>query len=51
MSYAIEILEKDKNILEKCLSEWESTKYPEAKKERQLKLDSLNKAINLLKGI
>lgn len=48
MGYAIEILEKEKQILEKCLSEWDCKNYPEAKKEREERLKSINKAIKNL---
>ena len=49
MEYVINLLEKDKAILEKCLTEWESKEYPIAKKEREDKLTEINKAINILK--
>lgn len=49
MEYVINILEKDKYILEKCLSEWESEEYPLAKKERENKLKELELAILYLK--
>lgn len=49
MSYSIEVLEKEKSILEKCLLEWESIEYPEAKKEREKRLNDLKKSIELLK--
>lgn len=48
MTYAIEILEKEKAILEKCLSEWDEREYPEAKKEREKRLKDINKAIEKL---
>lgn len=50
MEYVINLLEKDKAILEKCLSEWEIKEYPIAKKEREDKLNEINKAINILKS-
>jgi hypothetical protein len=50
MLYAIEILEKEMLLLEKCLSKWESEKYPEAKKERYEKYKNLVKAIEYLKS-
>jgi hypothetical protein len=46
--YPINILEKEKELLEKCLTEWESKEYPEAKKERERKLKEINKAIEEL---
>lgn len=45
------LLEKEKEILEKCLSEWESIEYPQARKERENKLEEINKAINILMSI
>ena len=51
MEYVINLLEKDKAILEKCLTEWESEEYPIAKKEREDKLTEINKAINILTNI
>ena len=48
MNYAIEIIEKEIEILKKCLNEWESYEYPEAKKEREKKLKQLNDALNKL---
>jgi|GWRWMinimDraft_5_1066013.scaffolds.fasta_scaffold68365_1 hypothetical protein len=44
-NYAIQILEKEINLLEKCLSDWELNKYPEVKKERELKLSQLKFAM------
>jgi hypothetical protein len=48
MNYVLELLEKEKSILEKCLTEWESEQYPEAKKERENRLNQINKAISIL---
>lgn len=48
MNYAIEIIEKEIGILKKCLNEWESYEYPEAKKEREKKLKQLNDAFKKL---
>lgn len=45
MNYAIETLEKEKDLIEKALSEWECKEYPEAKKERVKRLNDLNNAI------
>jgi hypothetical protein len=50
MKYAIEILEKEKFILEKCLSEWDDKNYPDARKERNEKYKNLQKAIEYLKS-
>lgn len=49
MGYAIEILEKEKELLERCLSNWELNNYPEARKNRSNKLRDLKNAINKLK--
>jgi len=49
MEYVINLLEKDKAILEKCLSAWETIEYPIAKKEREDKLKEIINAINILK--
>tara|TARA_R110000822_G_C14903786_1_gene449320 strand:- start:234 stop:386 length:153 start_codon:yes stop_codon:yes gene_type:complete len=48
MKYAIEVLKKDKELLERCLSNWEINQYPEAKKERLNKLQDLTDAIKIL---
>ena len=50
MTYAIEILEKEMLLLEKCLSKWEAESYPEARKERNEKYKNLVKAIEYLKS-
>ena len=50
MKYAIEVLEKEMFLFEKCLSDWETLKYPEAKKERNDKYKNLVKAIEYLKS-
>ena len=44
-NYAIQILEKEIYLIEKCLSDWELNKYPEIKKERELKLSQLKFAM------
>jgi len=44
-NYAIELLEKEIYLIEKCLNEWELNKYPEAKTERELKLSQLKFAL------
>ena len=49
MDYAIEILEKEIQLLKFCLTEWEAEKYPEARKERNDKYKNLIKAIEYLK--
>ena len=48
MEYVINLLERDKYLLEKCLNEWECLEYPIAKKEREEKLTEINKAIKIL---
>lgn len=48
MNYAVEVLEKERDILTKCLTEWESNNYPEAKKEREKKLQEINNALKLI---
>ena len=50
MDYAIEILEKEYELIGNCLSKWELEKYPEARKERNDKLKNLTKAIEYLKS-
>jgi len=50
MNYAIKILEKEYELIEKCLSNWDLEKYPEARKERNDKLKDLTKAIEYLKS-
>jgi hypothetical protein len=51
MNYSIEILEKEKQILKACLSEWQSNNYPDAKKERQKRYDDLEECITILKMV
>jgi len=48
MEYVINLLQRDKYLLENCLNEWESSEYPTAKKERENKLIEINKAIKIL---
>ena len=48
-NYAIEVLEKEIYLIEKCLSEWELSKYREARIERERKLNQLKKAVLELK--
>jgi flagellin-specific chaperone FliS len=48
MEYVINLLQRDKYLLEKCLNEWECSEYPTAKKEREDKLIEINKAIKIL---
>ena len=51
MEYVLNILRKERSILEKCLTEWETKEYPLAKKEREDMLYEVNKAIEILKTI
>jgi len=48
MNYAIEILEKEKYFIINALNVWETTQYPEAKKERKKRLKEINEAINVV---
>jgi archaellum biogenesis ATPase FlaH len=48
MNYAIEILEKEKSLIEKALTNWETKEYPEAKKQREKRLNELNDAIKAI---
>jgi len=48
-NYAIQVLEKEIYLLEKCLTDWEEQHYREARKERIKKLDELKQAIRELK--
>ncbi len=50
MDYVIEILERERSILERCLNNWESEQYSEAKKERDKRLKEVLSAIELLKS-
>lgn len=51
MRYSIEILEKERDILIKCLSEWQSKNYPDAKKEREKRLNDIDECISILKCV
>ena len=48
MEYVIELLEKERRTIEQCLTEWDMQQYPEARKEREIRLKELNQAINLI---
>ena len=48
MNYAIEILEKEKQLLKDCLNGWECKEYPEALKDRNNKLKDIDNAIQTL---
>ena len=51
MKYAIRILEEERKVLLQCLSEWQSEKYPDAKREREVKVELLTKAIICLSKV
>ena len=51
MSYSIEVLEKEKQLITKCISEWDINHYPEARDVRINKLKDLNNSIKLLNNI
>lgn len=51
MNYSIEILEKEKKQLADCLSNWDLNQYPEARKERQKRLEDLDECITILKMV
>ena len=48
MKYAIELIEREISLLERCLIVWECKEYPEAKKQRDKRLNELNEALNIL---
>ena len=48
MNYSIEILEKEKHLLNSCLSAWDLNHYPEARKDRQKRIDDINLCISIL---
>ena len=49
MTHAIELLETEKKQLEIVLSEWELDHYPEARKERDMRLNDIKQALEILK--
>jgi hypothetical protein len=49
MNYAIEILEKEIYVLQKCISDWEMDKFMEARTQRENKLKDLKTALKTLK--
>lgn len=51
MYYAIEVLEKERQLIKDCLSTWEKEKYPEARQQREIKLKELEKGIETLKRL
>jgi len=50
MEYAIEVLEKEIYLIEKCLSDWELNQYREARIQREIKLNQLKQAVRELKS-
>lgn len=48
MNYAIEILEKEKQLLEDCLKGWNKENYSEAFKDRNSKLKDIENSIKTL---
>lgn len=50
MSYAIETLEKEKRLIDKCLVGFDKVKYEEAFKRQRQKSQELQKAIELLRA-
>jgi len=48
-NYAIQILEREAYLIEKCLSDWDLLQYKEAKLERIKRLYDLKEAILQLK--
>ena len=50
MNYAIQILETERKQLETILNHWELSHYPEARKERDNRLNDIKQALELLKG-
>lgn len=48
MTYAIETLQKEHDLLQKCLKEGDWSKYPAAKKDREKKLREIQNAISYL---
>lgn len=48
MEYAIQILEREAQQLRDCLSTWEETHYPEAKKERNRKLRDIEIVLSFI---
>ena len=49
MTYAIELLEKEKRQLETILNSWEVNHYPDARKERDNRLKDINDALEKLR--
>lgn len=50
MSYAIETLEKEKRLIDGCLTGFDKVKYSEAFKRQKQKSQELQKSIELLRA-
>tara|TARA_R110001606_G_scaffold240837_1_gene388863 strand:- start:576 stop:737 length:162 start_codon:yes stop_codon:yes gene_type:complete len=50
MNYAIQTLEDEKAIIEKCLSKWDKDHYPQAYADRNRKIKEINEALEILKS-
>jgi hypothetical protein len=51
MNYSIEILEKEKHLLNSCLTSWDLKHYPESRKDRQKRVDDIELCIRVLKMV
>jgi hypothetical protein len=51
MNYSIEILEKEYQLLNGCLTSWDLNHYPEVRKDRQKRLDDVFQCIAILKMV
>ena len=49
MKYAIQTLEDEKAIIEKCLTNWDKYHYPQAHMERNQRIKEINQALEILK--
>ncbi len=47
--YSIEVLEKERQLLNDCLSDWDLQKYPEARKERENRLRDIDETLKMLR--
>jgi len=48
VNYAIQILKKEKDLLQRCLEDGNWEGYTEAKKDRDKKLEDINEALSKL---
>jgi len=51
MNYAIELIENEISILQRCLSAWECKEYQDAKKQRDKRINELNEALEALEAL